>query len=212
MTSGHASHQVGLDADIWLTPMPNRRLSYRERETMSAVPVVKTGPHTVFPNVWTDAHFRLIKRAASHRDVQRILVAPGIKKKLCETEKGNRAWLRKVRPYWGHNYHMHVRLRCPKGSAGCKGQTEPPAGDGCGKPLAWWYSKEPYADPSKPKKPVKPKPPITLANLPGDCRTVLNAGDGTASSAVAYGETQTTEGPFEAVLKGAVPPLPKPRP
>jgi len=212
MLSGHASHQVGLDADIWLTPMPNRRLSYRERENMSAVPVVKTGPHEVFPNVWTDAHFRLIKRAASHRAVQRILVAPGIKKKLCETEKGNRAWLHKVRPYWGHNYHMHVRLRCPKGSAGCKAQTPPPKGDGCGKPLAWWYSKEPYADPSKPKKPVKPKPPVTLANLPAACREVLNAGDKTASSAIAYGGTQTSEGPFGAVLKGAAPPLPKPRP
>ena len=26
MLTGHASHQVGLDADIWLTPMPNRQL------------------------------------------------------------------------------------------------------------------------------------------------------------------------------------------
>src|SRR6476661_7496777 len=25
--SGHASHQIGLDADIWLTPMPDHRLS-----------------------------------------------------------------------------------------------------------------------------------------------------------------------------------------
>jgi penicillin-insensitive murein DD-endopeptidase len=24
MITGHASHQVGLDADIWLTPMPPR--------------------------------------------------------------------------------------------------------------------------------------------------------------------------------------------
>ena len=27
MLSGHASHQVGLDADIWFTPMPDHRLS-----------------------------------------------------------------------------------------------------------------------------------------------------------------------------------------
>src|SRR5579859_3462649 len=32
MFTGHASHQVGLDADIWLTPMPNRQLSRNERE------------------------------------------------------------------------------------------------------------------------------------------------------------------------------------
>ena len=27
MLTGHASHQIGLDADIWLTPMPDRRLT-----------------------------------------------------------------------------------------------------------------------------------------------------------------------------------------
>ena len=36
MLTGHASHQVGLDADVWLTPMPDRRLSREEREDMSA--------------------------------------------------------------------------------------------------------------------------------------------------------------------------------
>ena len=41
MLTGHASHQVGLDADIWLTPMPNRELSRLEREEMSAVMMVR---------------------------------------------------------------------------------------------------------------------------------------------------------------------------
>lgn len=212
MLSGHASHQIGLDADIWLTPMPNRRLSRKEREQMPAVPVVTPGPHEVFPDVWTDAHFRLIKRAASHRLVQRILVAPGIKKKLCETETGNKAWLSKIRPYYGHNYHMHVRIRCQPGSSGCKPQTPPPAGDGCGKHLAWWYSKEPYADPSKPKKPVKPKPPITLSGLPAACRAILEAPDKSGSAAVAYSAAKATEDPIEALIRDIVPPLPKPRP
>ncbi len=39
--SGHASHQTGLDADIWLTPMPNRQLSRKEREDTSAVMMVR---------------------------------------------------------------------------------------------------------------------------------------------------------------------------
>src|SRR5207244_8198605 len=30
MLTGHGSHQIGLDADIWLTPMPQRRLSLAE--------------------------------------------------------------------------------------------------------------------------------------------------------------------------------------
>src|SRR5215211_7317842 len=41
MLTGHASHQVGLDADIWLTPMPNRELTQQERESMIAVSMLK---------------------------------------------------------------------------------------------------------------------------------------------------------------------------
>src|SRR5882724_2272336 len=40
MMGGHASHQVGLDTDIWLTPMPDRELSREEREEMMATMVV----------------------------------------------------------------------------------------------------------------------------------------------------------------------------
>ncbi|WP_245615495.1 penicillin-insensitive murein endopeptidase [Afifella pfennigii] len=174
MLSGHASHQIGLDADIWLTPMPSRRLSAREREEMSAVPVVKPGPHEVYENVWTRAHGRLIRRAAMHPSVQRILVAPGIKKRLCEEAGGDRSWLAKVRPYWGHNYHMHVRLFCPDGSPGCKAQRATGSDDGCGGALAWWYSDEPYR-PAKPSKPAPKKREMTLAALPSACRGVLAA-------------------------------------
>ena len=28
---------------------------------------------------------------------------------------GVRDWLHKVRPMWGHNYHFHVRVFCPRG-------------------------------------------------------------------------------------------------
>ncbi len=65
MPSGHASHQVGLDADIWLTPMPNRTLTAREREDMAARLVVKDRKR-IDPAVWTVAHARLIARAASY--------------------------------------------------------------------------------------------------------------------------------------------------
>ncbi|MGQ7791077.1 penicillin-insensitive murein endopeptidase [Faunimonas sp. B44] len=172
MLTGHASHQIGLDADIWLTPMPNRRLSAREREDMPPVPLTEPGPHEVNPAVWTSAHLRLIRRAASDPRVDRIFVAPGIKKKLCETETGARGWLRKVRPYYGHNYHMHVRLGCVAGASGCRDQAAPPPGDGCGKELAWWYTDEPYRPAKTP--PAKPRE-ITLADLPDACRSVLQA-------------------------------------
>ncbi|MDQ0325232.1 penicillin-insensitive murein endopeptidase [Rhodopseudomonas julia] len=189
MVSGHASHQVGLDIDIWLQPMPQRRLSAKERETMSAIPVVEVGPHEVDPRRWTNAHARLIKRAASYPEVQRIFVAPGIKKKLCETATGDRSWLAKVRPYWGHNEHIHVRLVCPDGSPGCEPQRATGKDDGCGAPLAWWYSKEPYRQAKPSKKPAK-KRETTLDDLPNACRQVLASGDkpGTITALAAYGD------------------------
>jgi penicillin-insensitive murein endopeptidase len=171
MLSGHASHQIGLDADIWLTPMPNRRLSAREREDIAATPVVEPGPHKVFSKVWKPEHGLLIRRAALDPRVERIFVAPGIKKKLCETAGPGSGWLGKVRPYYGHNYHFHVRLSCPPGTP-CRPQDPPPSGDGCGKELDYWFSAAPY----KPApKPAKPAPPITLADLPPACRGVLEA-------------------------------------
>ena len=150
MTSGHASHQIGLDADIWLTEMPGRRLSQQEREDISAISMLK-GPldvkgadRRVDPRIWTDTHARLIRRAASDRRVARIFVNPTIKKALCDFERGgDRSWLRKIRPWWGHHYHFHVRLSCPAGSAGCQDQNPPPPGDGCGSDLAYWLSDEP---------------------------------------------------------------------
>ena len=116
MTDGHASHQIGLDADIWFTQMPDHRLTVRERETMSAVSMIKKGGLTVDDRVWTQAQMQLLKRAASYPEVERILVHPGIKKKLCDTVTGDRSWLRKIRPFWGHDYHFHVRIGCQPGS------------------------------------------------------------------------------------------------
>ncbi len=100
MLSGHASHQVGLDADIWLTPMPNRTLSRKEREEISATIVTKDRK-TINKKVWSEAHARLIKRAASYPEVARIFVHPPIKAELCKWAKGDTAWLAKVRPISG---------------------------------------------------------------------------------------------------------------
>ena len=184
MLTGHASHQSGLDADIWLTPMPDRRLSVKEREELSATLVVENGPYEVKRDVWTAAHFNLIKRAASHPRVDRVLVAAGIKKALCETETGNRDWLRTVRPFWGHNYHMHVRLKCPAGSPDCQPQAAKTPGDGCGKELDWWFTNEPWR-PAKPDPDQKPKKvfPMTLAALPAQCRAIALSGGGSDGEA-----------------------------
>lgn len=172
MTSGHASHQIGLDADIWLTPMPDRRLSETEREEMSAVSMLAEGTRQVDDSRWTPVHRRLIRRAAEYPEVARIFVHPGIKQKLCAQTEGDRSWLRKVRPWWGHHYHFHIRLACPADSAHCVDQDPPPPGDGCGEELDWWLSDEPW-EPSD--DPAEPRPPLRVADLPDQCRMVLEA-------------------------------------
>jgi penicillin-insensitive murein endopeptidase len=175
MITGHASHQVGLDADIWLTPMPDRELTRQEREEMSAINMVAEDRKDVDPKVWTPKHTALIKAAAEQPEVERIFVNPAIKKALCREAGNSRAWLNKVRPYWGHDFHFHVRIRCPPGQTDyCKPQAPVAAGDGCGKDLAWWFQ-DSVLHPKPSPKPAKPTPPVKLADLPAVCRQVLMA-------------------------------------
>ncbi len=175
--SGHASHQIGLDADVWLTPMPDRKLSREDREEMSAVMMVRDDRLDIDPRVFTPGHVLVIRDAAREPAVQRIFVNPAIKKALCREAKGDRGWLSKIRPWWGHDYHFHIRMRCPPGSPACEGQKPQAEGEGC-KPsdLAFWF-KDSVLHPKPPPKPPKPRPPMTLAQMPADCRMVLNAPD-----------------------------------
>ncbi len=175
MITGHASHQVGLDADVWLTPMPKRELSREEREDMSATMMVRNDRLDVDPKVWTRSHTAVIKAAAEDPEVERIFVNAAIKKALCREAGADHSWLWKVRPMYGHDYHFHIRMKCPANYANCTPQPEPPERDGCAKQdLAYWFS-DAVLHPKPPKVPPKPKPPITLAQLPAACKAVLNA-------------------------------------
>jgi len=171
MITGHASHQIGLDADLWFQPMPDRTLSADERETISAVSMVDMAKRELDRSKWTETRAKLVREAARDPAVARIFVNPPIKKALCDWAGSDRAWLAKVRPWYGHNYHFHVRLVCPPGLADCREQDPVPAGDGCGADLAWWLGPEPW----KPSPPSPPRPPLTLADLPAACGEVLIA-------------------------------------
>lgn len=172
MLTGHASHQIGLDADVWLTPMPDRRLSRTEREQMSAVNMVRPDRLDIDPTAWTSGHTAVIRAAAREPEVTRIFVNAAIKKALCREAGADRRWLTKVRPMYGHDYHFHIRIACPAGDEGCTEQDPVPGGDGCGPELDHWFS-DAVLHP-KPTK-GKPRPPMTLAQLPPDCRRVLLA-------------------------------------
>jgi penicillin-insensitive murein endopeptidase len=178
MLTGHASHQVGLDADIWLTPMPDRKLSRDERENLSATNLVRKDWMDVDPAFYSKRHLAIIRLAAKEKAVARIFVNPAIKVALCRDAGSDRGWLSKVRPMWGHNYHFHIRIACPAGDATCVDQALPADEDGCGSELQDWLKKQ-YAAMNRPKpppgKPSKPKPqpkPWTLDNLPDECRAV----------------------------------------
>jgi penicillin-insensitive murein endopeptidase len=180
MITGHTSHQIGLDVDLWLTPMPERTLTAQEREDMIAVSMLKD-PFTVDPDKWTPLHTKLIKRAVSYPEVDRVFVHPAIKKFLCERAGNDRAWLSKVRPWWNHYYHFHVRLKCPPEASDCEGQNPPSEDDGCGEELTTWYGKLKKAaiagamqPPPRISEPRKSS--LTMADLPAECDTVLRTG------------------------------------
>jgi penicillin-insensitive murein endopeptidase len=178
MTSGHASHQVGLDADIWLTPMPDRRLSWKERETISAVSMLKD-TLSVNEKVFTPNVVALIKRAAEYDEVERIGVNPAIKLALCRAAGGDKPWLGKIQGWRGHHYHMHIRLKCPPGSENCRRQGKP-TGTSCAAAEKWYrdtkaWMENPPKRTKRKKTKRKLKPPITLDGLPEACRDVLAA-------------------------------------
>jgi penicillin-insensitive murein endopeptidase len=178
MLTGHASHQIGLDADVWLNPMPDRKLTRQERENRSAVSMLAEDQVSVDPKLWTPEHAKLIKRAAGYPEVARIFVHPAIKKTLCDwADEKERAWLSKVRPWWGHHYHFHIRMSCPPGSSGCVDQPAVGSDDGCGKEVKNWLRKvRPPKVVEKPAKPAKPAPPkrqMTIAELPDACAELV---------------------------------------
>ena len=174
MLTGHGSHQIGLDADIWFTPMPDRRLSPAERDEISATDVVAANRLEV-DAAWTPRHARLLEIVAREPAVARIFVNPAIKRTLCHAVGADRAWLAKIRPWWGHNYHFHIRLSCPGGDPECHGQAPPPPGDGCGRELDWWFTEEAlHPRPSPPRKPLR------LADLPHACAGLVAAPAGQA--------------------------------
>lgn len=163
MPGGHVSHQNGLDADIWL-PLNYKRIRGK-RDNLHSIPFADREKFTLNRDVWTEGQARLIRLAAEDDRVARILVNPVIKIELCSMQWDDRSWLRKIRPWWKHHTHFHVRLNCPKGDTDCKPQARPPSGDGCGAELASWH-------PEKRKKWKKQKKTATPP-LPKRCRAVM---------------------------------------
>ncbi|UEM06419.1 penicillin-insensitive murein endopeptidase [Skermanella rosea] len=171
MAFGHASHEIGLDADVWfrldLPPLPRSG-----RENLDLPSMVDFAARRVDPRRFTAKQADLVRFAAMDPRVARIFVNPAIKQALCERPWSDRSWLRLVRPWHGHDAHFHVRLNCPADQPDCVSQDAPPEGDGCGTELAEWLAKltPPAKAPSKPRSaPSRPAP----APVPAACTSVL---------------------------------------
>jgi penicillin-insensitive murein DD-endopeptidase len=165
MLTGHASHQTGLDVDVWFKPMPAKELTANERETLAPSFLADNDGATVLADRWHEGWVRLLRRAASYPEVARIFVHPTIKRALCDAPQTDRRWMTKVRAYYLHNDHFHVRLRCPAGSTSCTPQADPSPDDGCGKELDGWMRRV-----AKRVAPAvaKAEPPVGLATVGAD--------------------------------------------
>ena len=174
MLTGHRSHQTGLDIDIWMLAPDRLNLTVQERENLSSVSMRRQSGAFVNSS-WTPQHEAILRAAASDPRTARIFVFPGAKVAMCNSATGDRSWLNKIRPWWGHHYHFHVRLNCPEGAVGCTNQAAPPPGDGCAEAQGWVdrILNPPPPDPNA--TPAAPRGELTMANLPGQCLGVLNA-------------------------------------
>lgn len=167
MPWGHASHQTGIDVDIWLDLRPKPRVPASARETLDIPSLVLPDESGVDLARWTTRHAALIRMAAESPRVDRLLVNHAIKRHLC-TQHAGEGWLRRVRPWRGHDSHMHIRLRCPPDSPDCREIAPPPPGDGCDASLAWWLTPEARRPPAPPSS-----RPVTPPRLPAACGPVL---------------------------------------
>lgn len=174
MLTGHRSHQTGLDIDIWMLPPQRLNLSVAEREEISSIRADRRDGAYVNDS-WSAQHEAILRAAAEDPRVNRIFIFAGAKVEMCENATGDREWLRKIRPWWGHNYHFHVRLNCPAGAANCEAQAAIPPGDGCAEAQEWVNNilNPPPPDPNA--TPAEPARELTMANLPGQCVDVLNS-------------------------------------
>ena len=178
--SGHRSHQSGLDADLGYAAPPAFRAGHlrrRDRERLAPSAVVDLRTHKM-KRPWGKRVARLLELAADDPAVDRIFVNPAVKRALCATPARGAPWMSKLRPWWGHHDHFHVRLKCPPDSPLCREQDPVPTDDGCGPTLAWWFTEDAQATHDRREHQEAPRPPA----LPAEC-SALVAPTATANAA-----------------------------
>lgn len=170
MNFGHSSHQIGLDVDIWFEAIGKEGLTQKQREGLETPSLVDAKTSVISKN-WQPYYRDLIHQAALYPKTERIFVNPVIKVYLCETEK-DKSWLYKLRPWFGHDSHFHVRLACPKEQKDCEPQAPVAKTSGCDADLQNWVKDQTELALGI-KKPAISKGKPALKIMPAMCRTVL---------------------------------------
>ena len=181
MSWGHASHQIGLDVDIWLsrpTVARQRPLTEAETEEIDFPSMVNLEDGSMHLDHWSNDQETMLRLAASFPEVDRIFVSAAIKRALCDAAEAAgakpgseaRAWLHKIRPWWGHTGHFHVRVGCPRSDGDCQPQKRIVPGDGC-EHVDWFMKREVWKPPKKKKKRKKKR----RRTLPERCQIVFEA-------------------------------------
>jgi penicillin-insensitive murein endopeptidase len=171
--SGHRSHQTGLDVDVGYAAPAGARaghLSPRDRERLSPPAVIDLRTHGATP-LWGPKVVELLAMAAGDPAVDRIFVNPAVKRMLCTGPTREAPWAARIRPWWAHHDHFHVRLKCPADSPACTPQ-DPPPDDGCGASLDWWFSPDAEATRTRRKQADEEEGP----KLPDACAALLASG------------------------------------
>jgi penicillin-insensitive murein endopeptidase len=171
--SSHVSHQTGLDVDLWYWTPPKakrRKLSITERASIYARSVLNQSRTSINRRTWKRRNLKILKLAALSPEVERIMVHPLVKHELCK-RTGNAKWLAKVRPWFGHHDHFHVRLKCPKGDSNCKKQRPPSARkSGCDE-LDYWTSGKAWRNYKQRKKRSRSRRTV---RMPSQCTEMLS--------------------------------------
>lgn len=167
---GHRSHQTGLDVDVWFSlDAALVRRADPLRSNLDAPTLLNSTGSGLNHLLWDKGHARVLELASRLPRIERIFVNPHIKRELCRTVTGDRSWLRKIRPWWGHDDHFHARLYCPPDSPHCESQDPLPPGDGCDSSMDWWFRMPSTTPPARRKPPHR----IDLSRMPRDCQWVL---------------------------------------
>jgi penicillin-insensitive murein endopeptidase len=172
-TTRHASHTNGTDIDVWFlidSRLKERPLSVAERETLTSYSLADLDGNVLISERWNDKYRLMLQVTAEDSRTHTVFVHPTIKKKLCENPVHHKPWLAKIRPWWGHDEHMHVRLGCPSDSPDCVEKARP-TNIACDETLAWWFSEE-WRKEYEDRKKISDSP-FVMPELPQKCTEIL---------------------------------------